>query len=298
MLSRRSLLLASIVPAAVNAVAAPGRMTLCMNQNTSTAAGYKKSLEGYARAGFKYVEPAGMVLDDFLKTDTVAAARRVMTDLGLIPVSSLGQVTDLFNPSPNNQAAREALRKRCGLFSALSIDRMVYTARTAQKITLDDYKLGVENVRAAGEICKEHKMIALLEFVRDSPFISTLPTALKMTREAAHPNVRPMFDFYHFWSGMNKFEDMDLIRPGEIAHVHFQDVPDMPRELLDSTTRAVPGEGVAPLLRILHQLAAKGYSGPLSVELTDPRFQQTDPYEMAKRIREKSEAVMRQARVL
>ena len=36
-----------------------------------------------------------------------------------------------------------------------------------------------------------------------------------------------MFDFYHFWSGLNKLEDLDQIRPGEIQHVHFQDVPVM-----------------------------------------------------------------------
>ena len=25
-----------------------------------------------------------------------------------------------------------------------------------------------------------------------------------------------MFDFYHFWPGLNRLEDMDEIRPGEI----------------------------------------------------------------------------------
>jgi hypothetical protein len=45
-------------------------------------------------------------------------------------------------------------------------------------------------------------------------------------------------------------------------------------------------------------LAEKGYSGALSVELFLPRFRQGDPYEVAAEIRRKSEAVMRQARVL
>ena len=35
---------------------------------------------------------------------------------------------------------------------------------------------------------------------------------------------------YHFWSGNNKLEDLDLLRSGEVGHVHFQDVPDIPRE--------------------------------------------------------------------
>ncbi|SPF44841.1 hypothetical protein SBA4_3260012 [Candidatus Sulfopaludibacter sp. SbA4] len=49
--------------------------------------------------------------------------------------------------------------------------------------------------------------------------------------------------------------------------MHFQDVPDRPRELLDSTTRLIPGDGVCALVRILRKLAEKGYFGPLSVEL-------------------------------
>jgi sugar phosphate isomerase/epimerase len=119
-----------------------------------------------------------------------------------------------------------------------------------------------------------------------------------MMREAAHPNVAPLLDFYHFYSGLNKLEDLDLIRPGEIGHVHFQDTPDMPRELLDNTTRIIPGDGVAPLNRMLRTLSDKDYSGSLSVELFLPKFQQGDPYEVAREIRQKCEAVMRRARVM
>ena len=121
---------------------------------------------------------------------------------------------------------------------------------------------------------------------------------LRVTRAAAQPNVKPLVDCYHFWSGNNKLEDIDGIKPGEIAHVHFQDVPDMPRELLDQTSRLIPGDGVSPLRQILRKLADKGYSGPLSVELFLPKFQQGDPYEVAQVIRSKAETVMRQAKVL
>ena len=97
--------------------------------------------------------------------------------------------------------------------------------------------------------------------------------------------MRMLFDCYHFWSGQSKFEDLDLVQPGDIGHVHFQDVPDMPRELLDQTTRVIPGDGVTPLVKILRKLAEKGYAGPLSVELFLPKFQQGDPYEVAQEIR-------------
>ena len=297
--SRRAMLLSSVaVVAARNAIAASGKMTLSIHQNTSSGAGYRKSLEGWARAGIKQVEITSNLLDEFLKTDSLQAAGRVLTDLGLTPVSCACGVGGLWEPNPNHATALENLKKRCEQFASLGLSHIYAPVATTQKFTADDYKVGADNMRAVGEVAKQFRMTAMAEFVRSSSFISTLPTALKMTHAAAHPNMRVLFDCYHFWSGLNKLEDLDLIRPGDIGHVHFQDVPDMPRELLDNTTRFIPGDGVSPLTKILRTLADKGYAGPLSVELFLPKFQQGDPFEVAQEIRRKSEAVMRQARVL
>jgi len=68
--------------------------------------------------------------------------------------------------------------------------------------------------------------------------------------------------------------------------------------LLGQTTRAIPGDGITPLARVLRKLSEKGYTGPVSVELFLPEFQNADPYELARRIREKAEPIMREAGVL
>jgi len=279
------LLLTPVALAATSAVstaAAEKKMTLAIHQNTSAGAGYRKSLEGWARAGIKNVEITNVLLDDFLKTDELPAARRVLTDLGLTVVQGATGVTGLWEPNPNRAASLENLKKRCEIFATLGIDRVYSPTTTMQKFTLDDYKAGPQNMHEAGEVAKQFNMSLRVEFLRTSTYIATLPTLLQMTRAAAHPNVAPMLDCYHFWSGLNKFEDLDLLRPGELGHVHFQDVPDMPRELLDLTTRIIPGDGVSPLVRILDKFAEKGYAGPLSVELFLPKFQQGDPYEIAR----------------
>jgi len=290
---------AALAGAAARAtLAATGKMTLSIHQNTSAAAGYRKSLEGWARAGIKNVEITAALLDDFLKTDSLDAARRVLADNGLTPVSSACGVGGLWEPNPGHAAALDNLKKRCEMFATVGLNRTYAPTTATGKFTLDDYKTGAENMRAAGEVAKQFRMTMMAEFVRSSTFIGTLTTMLRVTREAAHPNMKILFDFYHFWSGFNKLEDLDLVRPGEIAHVHFQDVPDMPREMLDNTTRIIPGDGVTPRLAILRKLAEKGYAGPLSVELFLPKFQQGDPYEVAREIRQKAEAVMRQAKVL
>jgi sugar phosphate isomerase/epimerase len=138
----------------------------------------------------------------------------------------------------------------------------------------------------------------MIEFARTSTHLATLTSTLKVIREAAHPNMRPMLDFFHFWSGLSKFEDLDLLQPGELAHAHFQDLLDTPRELIDNDARLIPGDGIAPVVRILQKLAEKQYAGALSVELFRAEFVSGEPSQVAADIRGKCEAVMRQAQVL
>lgn len=270
-------------------------MYLCMHQTTTAAAGYRRSLEGYAKAGIRYVEVIPPHVDEFVKQEGMPAARRLLTDLGIKAVAS-GGGRGVVQPKPE-RAALEEIKRLGETLAALGVDRMVCPCNTAGKFTLDDYPRTVDSLRQVGEILKPYKVVAMVEFMRGSTLVGTLPTALKVTREVNHPNVMPMFDFYHFGAGLSRLEDLDLVREGELHHVHFQDVPDIPRELLDNGTRDVPGDGVLPLVRILQILDRKKYRGPLSVELFYPHLQKGDPFEVARRIRQQSEPIMKRAGV-
>ena len=273
-------------------------MTLSIHQNTSRAAGYRKSLEGWAKAGIKFVEITDVLLDEFLKTDTIAAAKRVVTDLGLTPVSSAAVLPDIWITGDARAASLDTWKRRCEQFSTIGLEKIYCPSITNRRVTAEDFKATPGCIRETGDIAKQFNLIAMIEFARTSTHLSTLRSSLTVIREAAHTNVRPMLDFFHFWSGMSKFEDLDLISPGEIAHVHFQDILDTPRELIDNNGRVIPGDGNAPVVAILKKLAEKQYSGPLSVELFLMELQQGDPYEVAGRIKQKCEAVMRKAGVL
>src|SRR6476660_3722471 len=106
MLSRRAMLLAPAALMALRSVqAAGGKMSLALHQNTSSRAGFRGSLEGWAKAGIKEVEITNNLLDTFLQNDTLPAAKRVLTDLGLTPVSAACGVGGLIEPNPNRAAS-------------------------------------------------------------------------------------------------------------------------------------------------------------------------------------------------
>src|SRR5215510_11415685 len=302
MISRRTLLMGSLAASmakfSMSQTRAPGKMILSIHQNTSRGAGYRKSLEGWAKAGIKYVELTDAMLDDFLKTDTLAAAKSVVADLGLTPVSSAAVLPDVWIPGPARAASLETWKKRCEQFATIGLQKIYCPSITNRRVTAEDFKATPGCIREVGDIAQQFKLTAMIEFARTSTHLATLRSSLSVIREAAHPNVRPMLDFFHFWSGMSKFEDLDTIRPGEIAHVHFQDILDTPRELIDNNGRVIPGDGAAPIVAILKKLAEKQYSGALSVELFLMELTQGDPFEVGSRIKQKCEAVMRQAGVL
>ena len=299
MLSRRTLLAAPVALLASQAAFGQSgnrRMRLCIHTNTSSAAGYRGALEGWAKAGIKEVEVAANLIEAFLKGDTLDAAKRVLTDNGLTPVHA-SVPGNLLETTPDRAATLDALKKRLEMLSFLGFTKVYTTTNSTLKPVPDQYERVAAHMHELGDLAKSFNMIMSVEFVRASPYMSTLLTALKVKRQAAHPNFGLMFDFYHFWSGHNRLEDMDQIRNGEIQHVHFQDVPDQPRETLDNNTRVIPGDGVSPIVPILKKLREKGYSGPLSVELFLPQFRDGDPYTIAREIRQKCEPLMRRAGV-
>jgi len=284
-LTRRELL--SLAAAAPLLQAAPGGGSLfvCMHEASSDRFDFKTAMEGYAKAGIRAVEPTLPKVREFAQKESPAAARRVLDDLGLKAVSSSNQL-GLAEPGDNRARSLEDLKWKLELAQTIGADRLVAPSAGTGPYTLDDYKRGADNLREAGDLAKPFGVTLMLEFARTSRFAGSLPTALKLVRDANHPNVRVMMDTYHFWGGVSKFEDLELLRDGELHHLHFEDVPaNPPREIQGQPDRVFPGEGIAPLRRIIEVLKQKKYARAASLEMFNPMIQAMDPYQVAMKAR-------------
>jgi sugar phosphate isomerase/epimerase len=242
-------------------------MFVCMHEASSDRFDFRAAMEGYAKAGIRAVEPQLTKVREFVQKESVAAARRLLDDLGLKAASSSNQL-GLAEPGDARARSLDDLKWKVELARAIGCDRIVAPSAGTGPYAEDDYKRG------------------MLEFARTSRFAGSLPTALKLVREADHPNVRVMMDTYHFWGGISKFEDLELLRDGELHHLHFEDVPaDPPREIQGQPNRVWPGEGIAPLRRIVELLQRKKYAGAASLEMFNPAIQAMDPYQVAMKAR-------------
>jgi 2-keto-myo-inositol isomerase len=262
-----------------------GRPFVCIHQVSSNAFDYRTSLEGYAKAGIRAVEVVLAKAKEFADANSPKAARTLLDDLGMTAASTSNQI-GLVEPNPNRAKALDDLKWKCDLARTLGADRIVLVPAMTTKPTDEDYKRGVDNLRDAGEAAKPFGISLMFEFSKFFTLASSLSTALWFVRTANHPNVRLMIDTYHFWIGPSKLEDLEDLRDGELMHMHFEDTPrEPPRELLEQRHRVLPGQGVAPLKKILEAVKKKSYAGALSVELFDPSFQQMDPYQLGLKIK-------------
>src|SRR5438046_2505488 len=249
-LNRREFVGLAAVPAFMQTKSSAS-LVVSMHETSSETFDFQSAMRGYAKAGIRAVEPSLAKVREFGQKESPAAARRLLDDLGLKAVSSSNQIG---LPEPGDARARslEDLKWKCELAQAIGCDRIVAPSAGTGQYTEDDYKRGADNLREAADIARPFGVSIMLEFTRTSRFAASLPTALRLVREANHPNVRVMMDTYHFWAGISKFEDLDLLRDGELHHLHFEDVPaDPPRAILGQPHRVFPGEGITPLRRIV-----------------------------------------------
>lgn len=256
-------------------------LLVSMHEITSMGSDFRTAMECYARAGITAVEPHLELVRPFEENNGSGSAKRLLDGLGLSVVSSSNQLF-LDESGPKRKPALEELKWKLELMASIGADRLVCPSVASEAHTMADYSEVYENLREAADLAAPFDVSLMVEFTRVSTLNNNLRTSLKVVREIAHPNLKVMIDLYHFWSGVSKFEDLELINQGEIHHVHIADTPELPiMETFVQKDRAWPGEGIAPLQRIIQQLVNKGYSGPLSLELFDPDVQNADPYAIA-----------------
>lgn len=263
--------------------AASKNLFVCMHGITSSGSDFRTVMEGWARAGISAAEPDLVSARTFEQANGTGSARRLMDDLGIRAVSSTNQLF-LEETGPRRDQAIEDLKWKVVMAQSLGADRLVTPSAASGDHAMADYSEVIANLHEAAEIAAPHNVTLMVEFTRLSTLINNLRTSMEVVRAVDHPNLRYMIDVYHLWAGMSKFEDLDLIEPGEIHHVHFADTPATPYlEVAERKDRAFPGEGIAPLKRIVDKLVEKGYSGPLSLELFDPEIQKADPEIIARK---------------
>jgi len=252
-------------------------LIVCMHGITSSEFDFRTCMQGWAKGGIKATEPDLVKAREHEMANGKGSARKLLDDLGLTAFSSTNQLYWDENGDQRTKAL-EDLKWKVEMAQSLGATRLVIPSTASKEHKQSDYEELYEVLYRMAEIAKPHNVALMLEFTRVSKLVNNVRTSLEVVRKVDHPNLKFMIDLYHFWAGPSKSEDLDLIRIGEIHHVHFADMPRLPPvEVAEQKDRAFPGEGITPLQNILNKLVSLGYNRALSLELFDMAVRRTDP---------------------
>jgi len=149
-----------------------------------------------------------------------------------------------------------------------------------------------ERYRALLEMGDGLGVVPQVEIWGSSRTLSRLGEAALVAIEARHPKACILADVYHLYRGGSGFEGIKLLGGGSIHVFHLNDYPaDPPREKATDADRVFPGDGVAPLKPLLHDLAANGFRVTLSLELFNRKYWGQDPLTVARTGLEKMKAL-------
>ncbi len=291
-MTRRTLLTgAAVSPLAAASV---GKLELGMHQATlwKCDSTIREDFEAIAKAGFKHVELRQSKINDQSQY-SIADVKKMLDDNGLSPLGSQ-HAPSLGFPDERQPRRLDAFKRNVEKTAALGL-KITNCACVVRdpKITMDHYKQAVENYRAAAEFAKGYGIVIVIEFMKFSTFLSTLPSALWMTRQVQHPNLNITVDAFHVWAGCGKMQDLDDVGESEVFNFHINDVTaDKPRELLGDADRLMPGDGEIPVAQMLRRLTGRGYEGKVMVELFSPEWWGRPVDEVCRSAKQKADAVM------
>jgi len=146
----------------------------------------------------------------------------------------------------------------------------------------------VDRIGTVADMAAERGLNVCVEYMglrpSDAPDkgVRTLPGTLEVLRQVDRRNAGVLIDSYH-WH-LSGAPGLAQIPPTMPVWVHINDAPaGMAAEALRDHHRVLPGEGVIDLMRLLEELAAWGWAGPVSVEVKHAGLHALDPYEAARR---------------
>lgn len=151
----------------------------------------------------------------------------------------------------------------------LGCNRLLVTSGTGYFDDCDReeaWKHAVENLYGLGEMAEHYGIGLALEVLRrdESNLVYNLPTLQKMLGELNHPSIGGMIDTIPM-ALAKESPAMYLKALGEkLVHVHFID--GAPKGHL------AWGDGILSMEQYLHEFSEFGYSGYLSLEITDGRY--------------------------
>lgn len=235
----------------------------------------KEKMQACAIAGFDGIE----IFEQDLVTSPLSPedVRKMAVDLGLgldlyQPFRDFDGVTpDLLKANLRRAEAKFKLMSRLGMDTILVCSN-VATA------TIDDDGLRAEQLAELAQLAGDHGVKVAYEALAWGKYVNDYEHAYRLVEMVDHPHLGTCLDSFHILSRDWETSHIEAFNPEKIFFVQVADAPKLSMDVLSWSRhyRVFPGEGQFELDKFMGHVVRAGYTGPVSLEVFNDVFRQSD----------------------
>ena len=267
----------------------------CLNMATIRGhnLGFMKELETASRAGFRSVE----IWVDSLKTyldrgGTVSEVQKRLNDLGLKIENAIGFAQWIIEDEAKRKEGLAQMQQEMELLAQVGCKRTAAPPMGATDTPVIDLKRVAERYRAILDLGDKTGVVPQLEMWGFSKNLSRVSDVMYAALESGHPSARVLLDVFHLYKGGSSIDTLPLISNSATEIFHMNDHPaNLPASAITDADRIYPGDGVAPIARMLRILKKPDQPLIISCEVFNKNYYKKDALQVAQTALAKMKAI-------
>lgn len=267
----------------------------CLNMATIRGhnLGFVKELELTSKAGFKAAEIWIDSLQTFVKNGgTLKDAKKRLDDLGIKVESAIGFAEWITDDDAQRKAGIEQMKREMDMLAQIGCKRTAAPPIGATDTPLLDLPKVAERYKAILELGNTTGVVPQLEMWGFSKNLSRVSEVMYAALESGHPSARVLLDIFHLYKGGSRINTLPLISNSAIDILHVNDYPaNLSAADITDADRVYPGDGVAPVRRILQILKNPDRPLIISCEVFNKNYYRQNALVVAKAALSKMKAV-------
>jgi 2-keto-myo-inositol isomerase len=253
----------------------------CLNTSTIRPAPLLTKIEVAGKAGYQAIEPWNDEITAYLEQGgSLADLKSALAGAGLKVVSMIALSGWITADGAEYERVLDDCRRR--MDQAIELESPYIVASPPQEAV----EIGRARERFAElfELGAKLGVLPSMEFLGFVDGIKNVATAWAIASGTGDPRATVVADVFHMIRGGGSVDDLLVLSGSRLANFHINDVPAQPDPLTQrDEDRVLLGEGIADLPRVIANLRAIGYKGPLSIELFNRTLWAQDPLDVARR---------------
>ncbi len=264
-----------VAQAAVSVSRASQAFKYCLN--TGTIRGHKlglvAELELAAKVGYDAVEPWVESIRQYAEQGgSLPELKQRIRDMGLTVESAIGFSSWIVEDQTKRAKGLAQARRDMDLVARIGGKRLAAPPAGATGEPILDLQKAADRYRVLLELGDSLGVVPALEVWGFSKNLHRLGQSAYVVIESGHPKACLLADVYHLYRGGSDFSGLRLFSAEAMPIFHVNDYPGISRDKIKDRDRVFPGDGVAPLDRILKDLHAVNPNMVLSLELFNPEY--------------------------